>query len=280
MVFRSAVGVIGAPYKLFAVSQVCQPFQSPGFIAVVKVLNLRTHRLSGAAGKRSCRRCNPELNVVEKTALLSCCFLLSFCPCYPVWMVEREPVLFPLQVAPNFRGDGRQFYTWPRSASKSWLWRQGGTRVSSECLSLTLKSLVLGECWSRGVLCGVCAKMRRASRVLVSFLHLVLNFNFSMFRSSPHPDFTILPLPVISSLITLWFGLVVSFGACGILLDGPPNWWWFFQLEAGGQRAGLDHLGASPTLGSNSDCDPVMGQKTVAHSEIFRNQCHDNWLQM
>ena len=63
-------------------------------------------------------------------------------PCYPAWMVEREPI--PV-ASPIFEGvvskwekiwTPRDFDrlppcnftlmpTWPRSASKSWLWRQG-----------------------------------------------------------------------------------------------------------------------------------------------------------
>ena len=96
MVFRSAVGVIGAPYKLFALSQVCQPFQSPGFIALAKVLNLRTHRLSGAAGKKKLQAVQPRTRCSWKNCSAILLLFAILLPCYPVWMVEREPVLFPV----------------------------------------------------------------------------------------------------------------------------------------------------------------------------------------
>ena len=61
-------------------------------------------------------------------------------PCYPVWMVEREPVLFPLQVAPDFWGIVGNFIHGPGRQAKADFDAKArfckGNRKSSDCLSL------------------------------------------------------------------------------------------------------------------------------------------------
>ena len=110
--------------------------------------------LSGAVGKRSCRRCNPELNVVEKTALLSCCFLQSFCPTTLLGACS-VPVASRTRFLSRLSATGKKsepqeisidflhailMLTKPRPASKSWLWRQGP--ILQRNGSITSKSIV------------------------------------------------------------------------------------------------------------------------------------------
>ena len=81
---QSGFSVLGLNTSRGSLQAVCsfssvRPISSPRFIALGNELNGRTHHLSGAAGKRSCRQWNPALTQL-KTARLCCCFLLSFCP--------------------------------------------------------------------------------------------------------------------------------------------------------------------------------------------------------
>ena len=67
---------------------------SPGlipFMPLGNMLNGRTHHWSGAAGKRSCRWCNPELMHLKNCSAILLLFATPL-PCYPAWMVEREPI--------------------------------------------------------------------------------------------------------------------------------------------------------------------------------------------
>ena len=107
----SGFSVLGLNTSRGSLQAVCsfssvRPISSPRFIALGNELNGRTH-LSGAAGKRSCRQCNPELTQL-KTALLYSAFCYPFAlPCLDGGK-GAVPVASPIRFLRGLLASGRK----------------------------------------------------------------------------------------------------------------------------------------------------------------------------